>query len=837
MKARLRTIALTLALAALYFFAGVAGASIKRFGLEIPVWLATGVGFAAVLFWGTSSWVGIFLGTLAVNLIYGHEASHGGLLIAFNMAVASTAQAIVGGELIRALADGRHAMAKPNTIFRFLFISAGATAIPASLGSLLLAKTGAALWPDVASAWLYWWLGGCGSAVTLAPLILVWSKRPPLRVGTRRVAEAAGLLVILAISTSVMFFVPLYTFETSLLALAILLLLLWTSFRFSQNGATLAMAIVAALAVAAGIATTQFVSPGRPPNAATLIFWEAFLAIAGTSSLLLGAETGQRRSVENALRSSEGRYRELFQNIPQPMWVFDTQTLQFLAVNEAAVLHYGYSEAEFLAMRISDLRPASDVPLQLELAARNYNASDKSWEAQHRKKDGTIFPVEVSWHYLDFDGIRAGIVLGIDLTQRKQADRRAAAFSNLGRRLGEARTHTETARIVMECAAQLAPWDVFTYDLYSESKNVVEPILYMDSVDGKRADFTGQAQAHAPGPLTKKAIEHKAQLTLRTAEDGIISQAISNESRPSRSLMFVPIRNGSSILGVLSIQSYRPNAYSPRDLSTIQDVADLCAGTIDRLHAEGEILRLNSELEMRVKQRTAQLEATNRELEAFSYSVSHDLRAPLRSIRGFGEVLLERYADQLDERGREFLRRSCDSSRHMDHLIEDLLKLSRVGRSQMQLVDVDLTRMAQGIAAELSKAEPNRQVDFVAAPGLRARGDERLLQVALNNLLSNAWKFTSKTGEARVEFGQTTNGSPAFFVRDNGAGFDMSYAGKLFGVFQRLHSNSEFPGTGVGLATVQRIINRHGGRTWAEAALNQGATFYFTLAKNGDSNQ
>lgn len=245
----------------------------------------------------------------------------------------------------------------------------------------------------------------------------------------------------------------------------------------------------------------------------------------------------------------------------------------------------------------------------------------------------------------------------------------------------------------------------------------------------------------------------------------------------------------------------------------------------------------NADLEGRVRERTLQLEAANQELEAFSYSVSHDLRAPLRSIRGFSEILLERHAAQLDSRGQELLQRVCESCAHMDRLIEDLLKLSRVSRGELLRQPVDLTRMAEAILAELRKGEPGRQVQTNLQAGLTAYGDERLLQVALDNLLGNSWKFTRKTAEARIEFGYTREQGGAFFVRDNGAGFDPAFAQRLFAVFQRLHPASEFPGTGVGLATVQRILRRHGGSAWATGAVNQGACFFFTLPGGGSSTQ
>jgi PAS domain S-box-containing protein len=493
-----------------------------------------------------------------------------------------------------------------------------------------------------------------------------------------------------------------------------------------------------------------------------------------------------------------------------------------LTWNAGAERIKGYRSEEILGKHFSVFYPPDAVARglpqrQLERAAEQGRVEDEGWRL---RKGGKPF-----WANAVITPLRdkAGTLRGFakvtrDLTERRQAEERLQALVQLNEMTGASlqgitdfalesavtltnstigylafmnedesvlTMHSWSKTAMAECAMQTKPmvYPVATTGLWGEAVRQRKPVFTNDYL--------------APNPL-KKGLPEGHVPVLRH--------------------MNAPIFDGERIVIVAGVG----NKDAPYDDSDARQLTLLMQGMwllVQRKRAEESLARY-----------AQQLEVANRELEAFSYSVSHDLRTPLRSLDGFSLALIEDFGDTLDDSAKDYLHRIRAASQRMGTLIDDLLKLSRVTRHELDRRTVDLSRLAHAVEQELRGVEPARNVEFIVEDGLVGVGDEHLLRILMQQLLENAWKFTGRRPCARIEFGHAlSEGQTVYFVRDNGVGFDMAYAHNLFGAFQRLHAAVEFPGSGIGLATVQRIVHRHGGRIWAEAGLGKGATFYFTL--------
>ena len=461
-------------------------------------------------------------------------------------------------------------------------------------------------------------------------------------------------------------------------------------------------------------------------------------------------------------------------------FVFDPITLRFSHVNEGAVRQMGYSRAELLRMTPLDIEQEFDEQRFRAMIDPLVSGiqSARSFTTVHRRKDGMNVPVEINLQAVEPRTAQCRIIAAArDITERQVAE-------DAQRRLAAIVEWTDDAIISKTLSAMITSWNKGAERLYGyKAEEIIGKSLKLLVPQ----DRWGEEMEIIDRIRRGQQIEHYE--TVRQARDGRMIDI---------SLTASPLRDGhGNIVGVSGI---------------------------------GRNITQRKRVEDELKRRGWLLEAANKELEAFSYSVSHDLRAPLRSLDGFSLALMEDCADRLDEQGKDYLKRIRAASQRMGQLVDDLLKLSRNSHVELQRGLVDLSALALSRAEEMQKLWPGRQVELIVEPGLKAEGDSRLLDIVFDNLLNNAWKFTGRRERAVIEVGaERRENETVYFVRDNGAGFDMAYAGKLFGAFQRLHTMTEFPGTGIGLATVQRIVHRHGGRVWLEGVVDKGATVFFTL--------
>jgi len=459
--------------------------------------------------------------------------------------------------------------------------------------------------------------------------------------------------------------------------------------------------------------------------------------------------------------------------------------------NERAIKVYGYDREELLRLNLRDLRSPPETKILLneqlkEIEARN----GLIFETKHEKKDGTVFPVEVSSRVINIEGNQYYQNIIRDITERKNNEEKLRYLSSRREAILAA-----VPDIIMEVDVN----KVYTW------ANRAGFEFFGDDVLGEKASFY-------------LAGEQKTYELVQPLFDGQ-ENVIYVESWQRR------IDGEKRLLAWWSRLLKDTNGNISGALSTARDITE-------QKQAEEKIQQLNEELEQRVIERTAQIEAANKELEAFSYSVSHDLRAPLRHIAGFVDLLMQNTAQSLDEKSGRYLNIIADSTKHMGHLIDDILSFSRMGRAEMKMNPVNLDQIVKEAMKELQTEMKGRDIAWNINSLPEVHGDSAMLKLVWVNLISNALKYTRTQPHAKIEIGYNDDKDDhVFYIKDNGVGFDMMYVHKLFNIFQRLHRAEEFEGTGVGLATIRRIIQRHGGRTWAEGKLNKGATFYLTLPK------
>jgi PAS domain S-box-containing protein len=513
------------------------------------------------------------------------------------------------------------------------------------------------------------------------------------------------------------------------------------------------------------------------------------ITIGGKPHMIAAAiDITERKQMERALRESEEKFSKAFNASPDVITLTSMRNGRFIEVNESFTRVTGYTRedafkdssiAQNLWGNVEDHHRVSQ-----QIRERGRVLSE---EMTFHSKSGEIGTMLFSAERVSIGGEPCLLTITRDITQRKKAE--------------EAIRESE--------------------EKFSKVFHASPNIMVIMSLKDRRIIDVNENYTYFTGYSRQEVIgQNAAEFNSWVDDDSHnrILKTFKEEGRVRGEEVLFRRKSGDMHTALLSIE-----------LINIGGEPCMLTESIDITRLKQAEEKLNQTL-ANLEQSSARLAATNKEMESFSYSVSHDLRSPLRSIDGFSQALLEDYKDRLDEHGQEYLNRLRSASQKMGELIDGLLKLSRLTRSEMHQETVDLSTLAEEITTRLQETQPKRRAKFVIGNGLTARGDPQLLRVLLENLLGNAWKFTSKIPQAKIEFGSNNNGNrKVLFVKDNGAGFDMAYADKLFSAFQRLHDTTEFPGTGIGLATVQRIINRHGGSIKAEGAVGKGATFYFTL--------
>ena len=557
----------------------------------------------------------------------------------------------------------------------------------------------------------------------------------------------------------------------------------------------------------------------------------------------LEEESHERQLTLAALGASEARYSRLFQSMTD---AFAETTLEgrILNANPAFQNMLGYSETELQRMTYLDLTPEPWHAVEKDILAQQVlvSGSSKPYQKEYRRKNGTVFPVELRTFLLRDPAGRAEAMWAIvrDITERVHAEKRSLhrqvylqAVANLASDI-QGKTEQDLLQLGLKIAVSLSESRIGLIHFGLTDQLPTPTGAWSDGT--LKHGLNGEVIASGFGQedIWAEALRLRRPMISNHCGGASRGGGTPGQAIPVERVLVVPVKEDGKVCLLMGVGN-REYEYGDEDAKLLQVVGSDLWQLVLRKRAELGLVEANATLEARVKSRTAELVALNEEMEAFSYSASHDLQAPLRAILGFGELLDQEVGEGLSPAARGHLLRMRTAATRMGQLIGDLLRLSKVGRSDLVRGPIDLADTARKVLSEFQSGDPERKVALSAPDRLPAEGDPSLLRIVMENLVGNAWKFTLRRDPALIEVGevQGQEGFHTFFVRDNGAGFPAGKAADLFVPFRRLHSESEFPGTGIGLAIVQRIVRRHGGRVWAEGRAEEGATLLFTLPREG----
>ncbi len=540
--------------------------------------------------------------------------------------------------------------------------------------------------------------------------------------------------------------------------------------------------------------------------------------------------TDRKRDEEEILH--EKVFNEAAMNsLPGLFYLFDDQG-KFLRWNKNFEIISGYSAEEISKISPVDLFRGNEKEYIYGQILEVFEKGESDAVAHFTSKDETSRLHYFTGKKLRFQGKLCLVGMGIDITQKKAAEDELA-FRNI-----ELSTLNELSK---EVSANVSLGDRIQIIIEQISNPLSSDVTLLFLKEGPILKLAGKGPKNSKYPHEVANLHKVGECLCGIAahtKKPVYSMDILSDFRCTYeeckkaglvSFASIPLLEGDEVIGVIGVGTGAPKDFQ-KSSSFLETAAKEIVLSLKNARLFEEIKELNKDLEARVQARTRQLEETNKEIESFSFSVSHDLRAPLRAIDGWSEALFEDYFGKLDEKAQKYLQRIRSETNRMGILIEDLLRLSKLTRTEMHKTNTNLSQMAKKISERLLETQKGRQIEFISGENITANVDPNLLDVALTNLIDNAFKFTGKIDNPKIEFGKYEQaGEEVFFVRDNGSGFNMIYSEKLFGPFQRMHKTSEFPGTGIGLTIVQRIIHKHGGRIWAESEIRKGTTFYFTL--------